>query len=235
MTLLVIVDILLTVGALVIRRRCEKTGKVDFSTALSAVIGAATIHVAAWLPFARHLLSHGEGNFDAGTGFMIMGALAVPGFIPMILYGVLLRDAASHSAVESLYGLDTGKPAPSDYSKARALVKQEQVIAAVRQYRRYFEENPKEPEPLFEAAGVLAKKKRVKEAIGILREIRDQFVKDDAVWVRATFLLAELHQNNAGNNKAAQALLKEIVQRAPRTQYGRDANERLTRLNGMRR
>lgn len=231
--ILLATDIVLCCVALGIRwHGASKNKPVVFSTALLTVIVAASAHVAAWLPFAYTALAHGAGTFDVATGMKIMAMLVLPGLPPMALSGWLLLDASSRGTAEALYGLDTGKPAASDYSKARALAKQEQVIAAVRQYRRYFDEDPKEPAPLFEAAQLLAKRKRVLDATALLEEIRKIFDKDDAVWVRATFNLAELNQHRARRGKTASDLLKEIMRRMPQTQYARDANERLTRMTG---
>jgi len=126
-------DVLLVAGALALEWSANRKGEpVPLSLALPAVFASAALHVMAWLPYASARFAQGSGTMDYQAGMSIMATLAVPGAVPAFLYGRLLLNASSHTIGDSLFGLKTAHPVPSDYSKARTLAKQGQAVAAVR-------------------------------------------------------------------------------------------------------
>lgn len=212
---LVITDVVLVAIACVLIRleRWQNLRSVPLSDALLACLGALLVYTVACAPLAREcaLTPH----------FVVL--ISAFAFLPSVAYGYILLCALTRSSVDVVFGLDTGKPAARGFSKAQTLVMQDDVEGAIKQYREYFEDNPKDPEPLFECAELLIEEKRFRESGNLFREVMQRFEKDDAVWGRAALRLAELYRDHMSKKELAVGVLTDVTCRMPRSGHGRRA------------
>ena len=123
--------------------------------------------------------------------------------------------------------LNTARSQVTDYSKAKMLYNQGDIDGALERYREYFHDNPDTPRALFEAEKMLSKEGRVDQGIEVLREIMRTFDKNDVVWVRAAYRMADVQENDLNEVKTAHYLLGQIIKRAPQSEEGRLAHGRL--------
>ena len=157
-----------------------------------------------------------------------LGLFLIPGCIA----ARMLMSSAAEAVASGLLG-PVGRQAGANvqalhYGKARALAAKGCTIAAAREFRRYYEENPGEPKPLFAAATLLTRKKFYDEAEKMYRDILSAFDRDAGVWSEAACLLANLLETERRNKAAAEQVLRELALRAPRTEPGRAALQRLS-------
>ncbi len=219
--ILLLTDTALAIVGEVLRRRLEGRMRRGFATGLLVVGLALVIHVLGAAPLAISA----RGDLMATSGFLNVNF--VLGFIPAIIYARFFLEAASTGGVEAIFGLDTGVAVDTDFSKAKAMERGGDLDGAIAQYRRYFNEAPKIPHALFEIGRLQAKEQRYYDAADTYREISGKFGKDDAIWSRASFHLAELLEANLGDQKAGHNLLRQILKRAPKTRHAQFARERL--------
>lgn len=190
-----------------------------FATGLLVVGIAVAIHILGAAPMALAA----QGDLMATSDFLNINFML--GFVPAIIYARFFLEAASTGGVEAIFGLDTGMAIDSDFSKAKALERGGDVEGALAQYRRYFNEAPGSPQALFEIARLQTKEQRYDDGANTYREINSKFGKDDAIWARASFHLAELLEVNLGDQKAGHNLLRQILKRAPKTRHAQFARE----------
>ncbi|HUW60153.1 MAG TPA: tetratricopeptide repeat protein [Candidatus Bathyarchaeia archaeon] len=202
--------------------RYRDRGAIPLSLAVSACCAAFIVHIMASIPLAVSL------NLSSPAGkFICLSVTALCGIGPAVMFALMFMQAASTSAVQGLYGLRAAQPLKTDFSKARALVYQDDIDGAIKEYRRRFQETPDDPEGLFQAAKLLQEEKRFAEAADTLREILKRFKDQNEVWVRAAFYLGELYEGPLDDKRTTAYLFREIVKRAPKSMYGSMAQARL--------
>ena len=100
---------------------------------------------------------------------------------------------------------------------------------ALREYRKYFEENPKVPTPLFAAALYLEQQKEYAVAACFYREIMEKFVKNKPIWAEGCLRLATLSARHLHDSRTADALLHEVMRRARNLKQAKAAAEQVLR------
>lgn len=117
-----------------------------------------------------------------------------------------------------------------DLEQARRLAKRGQTDQALDLFRRFAQDHPDEPRPLFEAASALEIAERYTESAAELQKIVHKFGENDSTWGEAALRLATLQENYFGDVEAARAILKEVLGRLMGTQFTQLARERLQAL-----
>ena len=148
-------------------------------------------------------------------------------FSPISVAGVLVARGIGDLTTGSLWDSSMVSPAPSAYGRARAKATAGDIRGAVREYRRYFEEEPRMPTPLFAASILLESRGEYAEASRIYREIMQVFAKQVPVWAEAGLRLSALYENHLNNRPAAVELLRSIAARAGNPEQGKVAKDRL--------
>jgi tetratricopeptide (TPR) repeat protein len=189
-----------------------------FPIAMMLAILAFLGHLAAAVPLARAA--------DART-FDEWIILCVPfvslGIAPAIVYFQILIASLTQSTGNLLFSSRTARPLTTDFSRAHTLERQGDISSALEQYWSYFDANPKSPQPLFEAASMLTRENRHREAANTLRETIRLFKDDDTIWGQASFRLAEILRNHLKDKDGATIVLREIARRCPQSNEGRRA------------
>jgi len=121
----------------------------------------------------------------------------------------------------------------SSYGKAFALAKHNDVLGAVRQFRAYFDEDPKEPSPLFYAAELLTHERFHSEAVTLYLRIMNLFEKKAAVWAGACYLLAEVYSLHMGRTEDAKKLLRSMIERTRQRHLRQMATDRIAALDPL--
>ncbi len=224
MCIQIVVDVALVFACYFLEKRGRNPDSeaVPVSRAAAACCAAVLVHVLGSLPLAASV------DFTETTGratyfFVTVGS----GLVPAILFALMFIKAASTSSARALYGLTTAQPVKTDFSKARALVHQDDIDGAVQEFRRQFRESPDDSDGLFKAARLLREEKRYKEAADTFRDILRHFKNHDTVWSRAAFELGELYDGPLEDKQAATYIFQEIFKRAPQSVPGSMAQARL--------
>lgn len=218
---LLLTDLVLAIAGVVLRRRMEGRIQNGFTTGFTVCAAAALTHVLGTAPLAVAL----KGDLIGQATFLRINAYC--GFVPAIVYARFFLEAVSTGGVEAIYSLNTGMVLESDFSKAKAMERGGDIPGAIDQYRRYFREEPKRPQALFEIARLQAREGQYYEAADSYREILAKFREDDGIWARASFHLAEILEVNLDDKSAGHHLLRQILKRAPKTTHAQFARERL--------
>jgi hypothetical protein len=103
----------------------------------------------------------------------------------------------------------------NDWGRARSMKRRRDVVGALRQYRRYFNENPVCPRPLFEAELMLEAERCYEEALELLREILRLFGANDLHWVEAVYRMAHVLEIHCHDYETSHYLLRKIIERCP--------------------
>ncbi|MBI5092712.1 MAG: hypothetical protein HZB26_09765 [Candidatus Hydrogenedentes bacterium] len=222
-TVLVIGALCAALAALLRRRfgPAPRLGAALLCLGLVLTVGAAIV-----APFAMKASPGPLGS--APVPLKLLFGLGV--FLPSLwITGRMTGLAAAAHFDEFLHRVNAEHRHSMDYGKARARERGGDVEGALREYRKYFQDHPSIPEPLFSAAQLLAHRRRFSEAEAVLREICARFRKDPAVWTEATYRLANLLDADIGDKPAATALFREIIRVAGKSEQARLAAERLLR------
>lgn len=165
---------------------------------------------------------------DSATAMAMVALTIFPGAPPALLYAWILVESTAEHSINRAAGFGTARKQESDYSRAKTLGARGQIDAAVAAYREYYNADPKNPKPLFQAYRLLYTKNRREESVEILREIMKTFSKDPQIWARAATELANYYQNDERDSGRARHILHDIMKKAPTTEHGRLAGGRLT-------
>jgi len=157
--------------------------------------------------------------------------VAVLVYSPAIAYGALmLNGLAARFLVDTVYRPSAIRRPKSSYKRAWAMAHKGNTAVAVRLFRKYYEEDPTVPDPLFYMAQLLSHDQRHMEALQRYGEIMRRFARDESVWARAAFDCADLYELKLRQYDRARHLLESIVQRAKDVQLRELAEVRLGRL-----
>ncbi|GMW02658.1 MAG: hypothetical protein AMXMBFR84_37940 [Candidatus Hydrogenedentota bacterium] len=156
------------------------------------------------------------------------GALAIS-FPAVIMITWMVRASASEVMTDFLYGQHFVTPAPSDYGRARKKAVENDVEGALKEYRNYFEADPRRPAPLFAAALLAERKEKYDYAVTFYKDIMRQFEKHPKAWAKAAYRLALIHDQQFHDAAAAARLMREILAKAKRTEEAGDAANYLAR------
>jgi len=119
---------------------------------------------------------------------------------------------------------------PSEFAAARKLALRGDIDGAVSMYRTY---RDNEVNALFEAVRLLKSEDRFAEAAEVLREIEARFENRSRIWAEAAYQHAKLLEAHLASPEMAQALLYEILKRAPESRFAQLAGADLARLQIM--
>lgn len=164
-------------------------------------------------------------------------AAAFPGLAvwAMYMWGVLVEASVNRGFQSSILS-----PQPSDYSRARAQDKQDNITGAIVQYWKYYEEYPKRPAPLFVGGDYAARKGRYDDAEKFYQFAMDKFKRNTLVWSEAAIRMAMLKDEHFDDRQGARVLLNEVLRRARNLKSGRAAQQILAEqskddnLSGLR-
>ncbi|HOZ48599.1 MAG TPA: hypothetical protein PLO37_23270 [Candidatus Hydrogenedentes bacterium] len=158
----------------------------------------------------------GRGVHTNQQALIGLAACAGFGFIPIWAYVHMLfsrvREEAQTRHVER-------------YPRAKRLRVQGDIEGALREYLKYYEQSPKNADPLFCAAGMLEQEKDFQKLATLFRQIMERFESQEDVWARAAYRLASIREHRLGDIEGAEALRDEIEARIPaseRRQYATD-------------
>jgi len=185
-----------------------------------------------------HLLGTGfvastvDVSSPGGRVVVIFGSLFC-GFLPAIIYGRLLTKSLSDSAVNQLYGMNTARRQETDCTSARAAYHRGEVDEALRLYQRLARDNPHNAAPLLEADRMLKTEGRDEDRLEVLRDVLAKFKDDLSAWAEAAFNMAELQELHLEDQRSADAIRREIIKRAPKSDYANMAREILMKRQSI--
>jgi tetratricopeptide (TPR) repeat protein len=149
---------------------------------------------------------------------------------PAYLFSQMLGGRVGGVIADDMFGWSKAGFLPAHYGKATRFIHEGDLTGAVREFQRYFEDDPSEPAPLFLAAEALSQAGRYTEAVQRYDEILREFEKNIAVWGEASLRLAEVYQHNLGKEEEAKRLLRDILSKT-RIQHIRErATDRLEQI-----
>jgi len=176
--------------------------------------------------------SPGLALVSSSFGAMITLCLGIAiYYYPIVLSTFMLTGMFSEMMVGSLYGSSLLGATRTNFGKAEAMALEGGIIAAARLFRKYYEEDPKVPTPLFRAAWLLAEHKIYPESEKMYRDIMKLFEKNTRIWAEAGFRLAELYFEKMDRKEDSLDVLREILRRARHGEDRRRAAETLTMMS----
>lgn len=169
------------------------------------------------------------GNVTTGEeAAFAMVAFAVFGFLPVSAAVRMLIQTISNGSVDGLYGWNSpASVAAHDLSKAHQLTLNQDIVGAIREYKRCFEADPSNPDALFGAAMLFEQSNRPNEAVALYRDIICRFPKGSVAWVTAAYQLALVYEVRLDDPVTASGLLREVVRLKPCSDVGQLAQTRL--------
>ncbi len=161
---------------------------------------------------------------------MFSVCLCVVVWIPTLyIYAQLVGGFSAKTIVDGLFASSIKTPAPSSHGRARTLIMKGHYEGAQQAFLDEFHAQPKNPEPLFAGARMMADRQRYGFAMELYRETLTHFRADTAVWSEATWLLSVMLEEKMNLPDEAADLWRQIVRRAPNSKIGRLAGARLQR------
>lgn len=146
----------------------------------------------------------GFGVTDAAQARVAIAVSAVLGFAPIWAYVHMLLGRVRE---------ETEVRRAVSYPSAKRLRIAGDIEGALREYLRYYEQDPQTPTPLFSAAGMLEMEKDYKKAAVVFRQIMERFEKDDALWGKAALRLVRLRREHLNDVSGSERLRVEIENR----------------------
>jgi hypothetical protein len=223
--LLVVIDLVLLglVGVVKWLDWNATRGEVPFWFAVTTASFVIIMHLLASFTIA--------GPLTAADGIPLQVVVSVVfGLLPVTAALMLVCGSWVAGHADSLHGWSraTGRISlENDWGRARTLKRQRDVVGALRQYRRYFNEYPGCPRPLFEAELMLESERCFEEALDLLREILRRFGDDDIHWVEATYRLAHVLEVYYRDFETSHYLLRKVIDRCPDSHHALHARRLL--------
>jgi len=204
-------------------RKWERTNE-SFNIALVLLF----VVIAVGVPGVFGITSAAVRAFGYGGLVGLCTGLAIY-FPPIAIACMHFLDVFTKSTVTGLFLAGLSSPAPSRYGKARKRAIEGDIEGALGEFWNYHRRNPKDPGPLLCAVAMFEKHNRFEEAAAVWRDILRVYQDNKTTWGEAALRLADLLEHHLDDSKAAQHLLREIQRRAPYSEPGRLATERLRR------
>lgn len=198
-------------------------GETPLWVALPCALGAIAAH------FAASLAIFGPDLLGAGMPLHV-AASVVGGLLPVMAALWMLSASWVGANTNAIHGWDRRTPysaLENDWSRARSMKRNRDFAGAMRQYRRYFEENPICPRPLFEAELMLESERHYERALDLLREILRRFGDNDVHWVEAIYRMAHVLEVQQRDFETSHYLLRKIIERCPDSDYAKFAKRLL--------
>ena len=200
----------------------------------TAAVAAGICTVTAFLRESAHWFVVPEGPLAAAAVTIhhaIRLALALLIFAPPIIYsGLMLNGLIAQFLVDTVFKSSIVTRPRSCYKRAWSLAHEGRVTEAIHLFRKYYEEDPSVPDPLFYLADMLNHQQRPMEALQRYGEIMRTFEKQEKIWARAAFSCAELYEIKLHNPERARDLLETILKRTKNPDLHRLVNARLGHL-----
>ena len=189
-------------------------GDVPVSFAILTAAVALVAHVAATLVVAGPGWLGDRAPMHVAVS-VVCGLLPVPAALWMLCSSLISGNA------HTMHGWNTMTKAnlTNDWSRARSMKRRRDIVGALRQYRRYFNENPVCPRPLFEAELMLEAEQCYDEALDLLREILRRFGANDIHWVEAVYRMAHVLEIHCHDYETSHYLLRKIIERCPNSDH----------------
>ncbi|MDP7640457.1 MAG: hypothetical protein QGG73_12210 [Candidatus Hydrogenedentes bacterium] len=137
--------------------------------------------------------------------------------LPLFVTGRQVAGLFARAAVGSLFDSTIVAPMPSDFSRALARARAGNVNGALKEYRGYFDENPKSSTSLLALPLYLEQQQLYEQCAGYYREIMKTFEQQKGVWAEAGVRLAGIFSDYLDDWKKAEPILKEVVNTVPQT------------------
>lgn len=219
--ILLVTDTCLAIAGVVLRQRMEGRMQKGFTTGFVVCGAALLIHCLGAAPLALAV----KGSIIGQATFLRYNGLL--GFVPAVVFARFFLEAVSTGSVDAIFGLNTGMVLESDFSKAKARERGGDIAGAIDEYRRYFKEDARSPQALFEIGRLQTREQQFNDAADTYRQIIGRFRENDDVWARASVQLAELLEQYLHEKGAAHSLLRQVLKRAPKSRHAQFARERL--------
>lgn len=204
-------------------------GDVPFWFALPTAVFIIAAHLVATLMVA------GPGVLGDRAALHVVASV-ICGLLPVIGALWLLCTSWISDHAHDMHGWNvmiTPTNLGSDWSRARSMKRRRDVVGALRQYRRYFNDNPVCPRPLFEAELMLETERCYEDALDLLREILRRFGHNDVHWVEAVYRLSHVLEIHYRDYETSHYLLRKIIERCPDSDYAAFARRLLSERNAM--
>ncbi|MBI2433359.1 MAG: hypothetical protein HYV26_10850 [Candidatus Hydrogenedentes bacterium] len=163
-----------------------------------------------------------SGGFDA---IFWMQLAVVAAFPPVVIAGWQLAGSSADFFANLLFNPAIVNPSPNQFGRAKTKAVRGDFEGAMREYRLYFEQNPKCPTPLFAAAHYAAHKGEAGAATSLYHEIMTRFHDNRPIWAEAALFLANHAEVRLKDQKMADALLRDVLKRARNLRQARVAAE----------
>ncbi len=179
----------------------------------------------------------GEGSGVGGLG--IGGAIATFGVVVVVwipsLYGYasVVGGLTGKRVADGLWMPETGNAGPERYGKMRSLLMQGDTSGAMRECLEAYQRDTKKPDALFCGAALFSGRGFYGDAETLYRQIMNRFSADAGVWLRAAWELSTMLEEGAGRRNDAILLWRQIVRRAPKSEAGRQAGNKLHRMSPL--
>lgn len=224
--LLVVTSAALTIIGLLVAKRYGHEQPPMLSCSL--FVAALYILGAQVIPLVMGATPEGTTNSGGALGgVMLLSFLMLIAFPPIAVLGFEVSGSLSDAAVRASFDSSIVSPQPSDFSRARALGNEENINGALKEYRKYYEENPKRPTPLFAAAQFLESMGRYTQARDYYEEINEDFHKNRIVWAESSLRLASLYHNDLDEREESETILRKVLFRMRGLEQGKIASQRL--------
>ena len=168
-------------------------------------------------------------SFAVGaSNAMFSVCLWVVVWIPTLyVYSQLVGAFSAKTIVDGLFASSIKTPARSSHGRGRTLMLQGDYDGAKQAFLDEFRARPKDPDPLFSGARLMANEQRHAYAIDLYRDALRHFRDNTAVWIEAAWLLSVLLEERMNMPNEAADLWRQIVRRVPNAKVGRLAGARL--------
>ncbi len=203
-------------------RKCHEAPPLWLNVIYFLLAFGVMVYVGWGLPLSYHLFSEEDG--ESVTGVHSLAYLIFPLVIWGIVMGYIIWDMLGiigGYVAAAIFESHLKRSQQQSYGKARTKVLQGDIIDGIREYRRYFEADPSNPAPLFEAAQMLRRYDSPRQAAAIYMEIMNLFRKKKVIWAEAAYQLAEVYERELQEKEKAFTLRHRILRDAGKTPLAR--------------
>ena len=218
-TLLILSALLCGVGAIIHR---YTDGCPPVPLAIAYMVGVILVLGVVAIPTALRLST----GFDAIVYVSLVVTISFP---PVTIMGMQVAHTAGDVIAGWLYDSSMVSPPPNAYGRAGTCAVAGDMPGALREYRKYFDANPRVPTPLFAAALYLEQKKEYGIAACFYREIIEKFEANKPIWAEGCLRLAALSARHLNDPRTSDALLHQVMRRARNLKQAKAAAEQVMR------
>ncbi len=145
----------------------------------------------------------------------------------IVIQTLLITDYFGRLPTTAMFFPHVDKPVRNRLGRMRALLWDEDVSGAVKACFQEFDQHPEDYDVLLDGAALLADRGLYHEALRLLQEVISAFPDDLTAWSQATWRAAVIRMERLDDQDRARALFQQLAERAPDTEAGMCARERL--------